>query len=183
MRRLLLLRHAKSDWPPGIADEHRPLAPRGRRAAPKLGAYLADEALRPDRVLVSPALRARQTWELVAAAWAQPPESAVDARLYEHPAQTLLEAVRATGPQVRSLLLVSHNPTLEDFVHLMVGIWPDQARRHFTAKFPTAGLAVIELPVDDWSQAAPGTGRLDRFVTPALLGAATPGAAPQGPAA
>ena len=101
MRRLMLLRHAKSDWPTGLLDIDRPLAARGRDAAPRMGAHLRDEQLLPDLVLVSPARRARETWELVQPCPGEV-ETRFDPRIYEAPRSGLLALVRAVEPADRA---------------------------------------------------------------------------------
>ncbi|MFK8250821.1 SixA phosphatase family protein [Ancylobacter terrae] len=172
MRRLLLLRHAKSDWPPGVADEDRPLAARGRLAAPLMGDYLARAALIPDRVLVSPAKRTVQTWELIQPALPVTVEAEFVPALYEAHEDDILAVIRTTPAAVRSLLIVGHNPGLEQLAASIVDYGAEPALKRLAHKFPTSGLAVIELPVDDWSDARRHTGRLDRFVTPKSLGSA-----------
>ncbi|WP_132033807.1 SixA phosphatase family protein [Aquabacter spiritensis] len=169
MRRLILFRHAKSDWPEGIADQERPLAARGRQAAPRMGRYLADEGLRPDKVLVSPARRTRETWDLVGAEFPAPPDSVSEPRIYEAPAARLLAVVREQAPEIQTLMLVGHNPGLEELADLLVQHGSTTARGAMDEKFPTGAVAVIDLPIDAWSAVAPESGRLDRFVTPRIL--------------
>ncbi len=170
MRRLMLLRHAKSDWPDGMADLDRPLAPRGREAAPRMGAYLAEEGLLPDLALVSPARRTQETFDLVAPHLGGP-DSRTEPRIYEAPAERLLEVVRETPGAVRTLLLVGHNPGSEDLARRLVGHGDRYAFARLNQKYPTAGLAVIDFAVEEWSEVAPRGGRLDRFVTPKTIGA------------
>ncbi|MFG1479406.1 histidine phosphatase family protein [Xanthobacter sp. V4C-4] len=173
MRRLILLRHAKSDWPDGVVDQERPLAPRGRSAAPRIGAYIAQQGLGADRVLVSPARRTRETWELVSGKMPPVPTMASEPRLYDASAARLLAVVREQPRQIHTLMLIGHNPGMEDLASTLVagGSAPDLER--LSEKFPTGALAVIDLPVDDWCAATPGSGRLDRFVVPRdLAGAA-----------
>jgi phosphohistidine phosphatase len=170
MRRLLLLRHAKSDWPKGMLDIDRPLAPRGRDAAPRMGDYLRGEQLLPDLALVSPARRARETWDLVSPALGQV-EARFEPRIYEAPPERLLAVVREVEPAIRTLLLVGHNPGFADLAKRLVGHGDRYAFARMAQKFPTAGLAVIDFSADDWADAGPGEGRLDRFVTPKSLGA------------
>jgi len=170
MRRLMLLRHAKSDWPAGMADLDRPLAPRGREAAPRMGAYLAEEGLLPDLVLVSPARRTQETFDLVAPHVGDP-DSRTEPRIYEAPAERLLEVVRETPGAVRTLLLVGHNPGSEDLARRLVGHGDRYAFARLNQKYPTAGLAVIDFAVEEWREVAPRGGRLDRFVTPKTIGA------------
>lgn len=170
MRRLILLRHAKSDWPDGIADPERPLAARGRNAAPRIGAYIAQEHLLPDRILVSPARRTRETWDLVAARLPPPKVVASEPRVYDASAARLMTVLREQPKDAHSVMLVGHNPGLEDLAELLVASGPAPHLASMAEKFPTGGLAVIDLPVDEWSATAPGIGRLDRFVTPRDLG-------------
>ena len=169
MRRLILLRHAKSDWPPGLADLDRPLDARGSEAAPRMARYMADEGLLPDLALVSPARRTRQTWDLVGPALGDVPMR-TEARIYEAPAERLLEVVRETGEEVRGLLLVGHNPGFEELAARLVGHGDRYAFARMREKFPTAALAVIDFAVEDWADIAIRGGRLDRFITPKALG-------------
>ncbi|MDJ1158473.1 histidine phosphatase family protein [Chelatococcus sp. SYSU_G07232] len=170
MRRLILFRHAKSDWPQGVPDRERPLAPRGRHAAPRIAAYLAEQHLTPDLVLISPARRARETWEIVAPAFAETVPAREDERLYEARAQAVLDVVRETEAGVRTLLVIGHNPGFEDLARVLIGHGDRYAYARMTHKFPTCGIAVIDFPVEDWREVAERAGRLDRFVTPKSLG-------------
>jgi phosphohistidine phosphatase len=174
MRRLILLRHAKSDWAtPGAPDHARALAPRGRTTAPRIGAYMAHHALLPDLVVCSTAARARQTWDLVAAELPGDIPVTYDRRIYETAAEDILEVVRHARADVHVLLLVGHNPGLRDLAELLIASGDLEARQRLLEKLPTAGLAVIDFPVDDWRKLHPQAGRLDRFVTPRTLETAT----------
>jgi phosphohistidine phosphatase len=166
----MLLRHAKSARPVGVADMDRPLAARGRDAAPRMGRYLAEEGLLPDLVVVSAARRTRETWELVEP-HVDATEIRFDARIYEAPASRLLAVVRASPSSARSVLMIGHNPGFEDFAKLLVGHGDRYAFARLTQKYPTAGLAVIDFDRENWSEIAPRSGKLDRFVTPKSLGA------------
>ena len=170
MRRLLLLRHAKSNRPAGVADRDRPLAARGREAAPVMGRYLADELLLPDLVLISPARRTMETWEMVAPMLPEKPGTHVEPRVYEAKAERLLHVVREAEPGIRTLLMIGHNPGLEQFASLLTGHGDRYASARMAKKFPTCGLAVLDFAIEDWRDVAPRGGRLDRFVTPASLG-------------
>jgi phosphohistidine phosphatase len=173
MRRLLLLRHAKSDWSGSQPDHGRPLAARGRAAAPQLGHYLARHGLVPDRVLCSTAVRARETWELLVGAFDAPPPVSFLDNLYDVDAKALLAVVKQTPADVHSLLLIGHNPGIEDLAALLIAAGDIETRQRLLEKFPTAALAVIDFPLDDWAKLHPEAGRLDRFVTPRLLEEAT----------
>jgi len=174
MRRLILLRHAKSDWNAvGTADRDRQLVPRGAESALKVGAYMARHGLIPDLVLCSTAKRARTTWDLVAKAFSASPKIVYEDRLYEVDAKSILDVVKATGPDVHALLVVGHNPGLRDLADLLIASGDVETRQRLLEKLPTAGLAVIDFPVDDWAKLHPKAGRLDRFVAPRLLEATT----------
>jgi phosphohistidine phosphatase len=166
-RRLVLLRHAKSDWP-DVADHDRPLAKRGRRDAPAVGRWLGASGYAPDAVVCSTARRARETWELAATglAAAVPGASPVvryEPRVYEATVLGLLMLVREFDAGWRTALVVGHNPGLAE---LTVGLAsPDSAPPQ---AFPTAAVAVLGLP-GPWAEAAPGEARLVAFTVPAEL--------------
>ena len=118
MGRLLLMRHAKSSWSkPGLSDHDRPLNDRGLRDAPRMGAWLEEQGLRPDRILSSTALRARTTAELVAGTWESPPGIHLYRELYLSTPQTMLETIMSECREEGCLMLVAHNPGIEDFIH------------------------------------------------------------------
>ncbi|HEV7318390.1 MAG TPA: histidine phosphatase family protein [Ensifer sp.] len=167
--RLMLLRHAKSAWPDGVADIDRPLGERGRKAAHLMGAYLARHGLVPDRALVSTAKRAQETWHLVAGAL--PGSIAVEntRAIYEVGSDQILGVIRATPAGVRSLLVVGHNPGMEALAFELVGSGDPDARMRLAAKFPTAALAVLQFEGAGWEALSPGRARLMEFVTPRSL--------------
>lgn len=172
MRRLMLLRHAKSDWAGDRPDHERPLNARGREAAPLIGRYLASHALRPDLVLVSTARRANETYALLAPYLGE--ASVVhEPRLYEAGAERLLEIIAHTPAKVHCLLVIGHNPGLADFTEMMLANGEAEALNRLTEKFPTSGLAVLDFARDGWGDLHPASGRLDRFVTPRHLRSTT----------
>ncbi len=170
MRRLMLLRHAKSHWPTGVADRDRPLAARGREAAPVMGRYLADELLLPDLVLISPAKRTAETWEMVAPMLPEKPPTQYEPRIYEAKVERLLDVVQDIEGNVRTLLLIGHNPGFEELAALLTGHGDRYAAARMSQKYPTCGLAVLDFAVEDWRDVAARGGRLDRFITPGSLG-------------
>ncbi|WP_020177942.1 histidine phosphatase family protein [Methylopila sp. M107] len=171
MRRLILFRHAKSDWSSeGVEDKDRPLNGRGRRVAGPMGAWLVGRGYRPDIVLCSTAKRARSTWELARVALTPAPKAQYDDELYMASASILLDKVKGVPAETQSVMIVGHNPGLEDFVKLVAPRGDPEARRALAEKFPTAAIAVVDFPFDDWSLAKAGAGALDRFVTPKALG-------------
>ena len=174
MRRLMLLRHAKSAWTrSGAPDHERTLAPRGREAAPRIGAYMVHHGLMPDLVLCSTATRARETWDLVAKAFPTRPAMTYEERIYEAGPNALFQVVMETKSGVHALLLVGHNPGLHELAQRLIASGDTDARARLTEKFPTGALAVIDFAVDDWGKLHPRSGRLDRLVVPRTLAAAT----------
>ncbi len=168
--RLILLRHAKSAWPENVADHDRPLAKRGRQAALLIGAYMAREKLIPDLALVSPARRARETWDIVRKDLPKTITHRDAPGIYEVPVEAILEVIRAVEPGVRTLLLVGHNPGMEDLAALLAKTGEGEALERMAEKFPTGGLAVIDLAVEGWDAISAGTGFLERFVMPRSIG-------------
>jgi phosphohistidine phosphatase len=165
----MLLRHAKSDRPPGVPDHDRPLNRRGRDDASLVGTYLAHNALIPDRVLCSTSERTRETWDLVASQLAKRPPVDFDERLYEAEAQAILGLVRAAAQKVHSLLVIGHNPGMHQAALSLIASGDVEARERLHEKFPTAALAVIDFALDEWAKLHARSGRLDRFVSPRQL--------------
>jgi phosphohistidine phosphatase len=174
MHRLMLLRHAKSDWSQaGLPDHDRQLSKRGRETAPKVGAYMARHALRPDRVLCSTARRTRATWDLVIGELDYTPAVTYERRLYNASADGLFEVVRQVDDQFRAVLVIGHNPGLHDFAQDLIASGDLDRREQLREKLPTAGLVVIDFTLDGWATLHPHAGRLDHFVAPRSLDAVT----------
>ena len=180
-RTLVLFRHAKSAWP-DVPDHDRPLARRGIRAAPVMGRWLREAGLLPGQVLCSTARRARETWQFAQTGLAATPPVTFDVRIYEAAATDLLVLIRQASPATGTLLLIGHNPAIEDLALLLAappdaaalpeagGAGPGDVDR-MRSKFPTAAIAVLESP-GSWHDLAPGQARLTAFVTPRDLCAA-----------
>lgn len=173
MRRLMLLRHAKTERAgPGERDRDRKLIKRGRADAPAIGAYMAHHGLVPDLALVSPAARAQETWALVAAAFAKTPKMVSDERIYNATPQALVGVI-AAARKAKALLVVGHNPSLHALALQLVASGDVDMREQLNEKLPTSGLVVIDLPINDWPLLHAHAGRLERFVSPRLIAAAT----------
>lgn len=177
MIELLLLRHAKSSWDDdGLADHERPLSKRGRIAASAIGKYMTQAGLVPDRVLCSSARRARETWDLVAGELPDAVETDVLDTLYDFGDGTrLVDMVRANGGASPRLLLVGHNPSLENLAQRLIGSGETELRARLHAKFPTAALAVLRFDTTNWADIAETGARLMAFVRPADLRASNKG--------
>jgi phosphohistidine phosphatase len=166
MLRLMLLRHAKSSWPSGIQDAERPLSDRGEAAARLMGGYMAHHSLTPDRVLCSPARRTRDTWAGVSAQLPAHVDVVFDGRLYLAGRQGILSVIRDQDDAVHALLLIGHNPGLQEAAEWLIASGDVEQRERLREKFPTAGLAVIDFALDTWSGVHELSGRLEHFVTP-----------------
>nr|WP_202485609.1 histidine phosphatase family protein [Streptomyces sp. SID4985] len=164
---MVVLRHAKSAWPEGIPDHDRPLGPRGLRDAPAAGRALTVLGVTPpDLALCSTAVRARRTWELAAAEWAVPPPVRFERRIYEASPARLLEVVRETPPEARTLLLIGHSPGLEGLITGLAGEAAGDTLERVRTKFPTSALAVLDWAGPDWTALAPGAARLTSVTVP-----------------
>lgn len=172
MRELLLLRHAKSSWDDSrLADFDRPLSPRGQKTAPLIGRALAMHGWHPQMALVSPAARTRETWQLVSAqSHRLMPTPTVRDALYEASAEQLLTETRQTPESVGTLLLLGHNPGLQEFALRLAGEGSDTAAlQRLHEKFPTAGLARFEFS-GRWDELGFGRARLTHLIRPKDLG-------------
>ncbi len=158
MTTLVLLRHAKSGWPDGVADADRPLAGRGRLEAPLAGRWLS-EHVSIDLVVCSPAVRTRQTWRLVSAELGATPEFRLDERIYDASVDDLLAVVRDLPSTARTALVIGHNPGLTELTGVLGG-WVDMK---------TSTIAVLGGDVA-WSGVGPGALRLAAAETPRVSG-------------
>jgi phosphohistidine phosphatase len=163
MRRLYLLRHAKSSWKEkGIPDHDRPLASRGRKAAKAMAKHLRDQQVRPDLVLCSSATRARQTFERLEPLNAR--DVHIERELYGADAATLLARLRDVPEGVGSVMVIAHNPGLEDLTRVLARSDDDLGD-----KFPTAALATLAFSDREWASLERGTAELVDFVRPREL--------------
>ena len=170
MVRLLLLRHAKSDWSGQGGDHERPLSARGRKAVPRVASYMREHGYQPQAVLCSTATRAEETLELLLSEIAPPTTLIRERALYLAEWPALLTEIRGAPPSVSPLLLIGHNPGLEQLA-LALALQPqspaERARTERLAeKFPTAALAVLDFAFADWKEIKPGSGKLVDYVRP-----------------
>lgn len=166
-RHLILLRHAKSDWPPGVPDRARPLGQRGRTEAPQAGRWLAASGLAPDLALVSSALRAQQTWNLVQAQLAAEVPTRIEDALYETGVAGILDLLQTLEESVATALVVGHNPATENLALLLEdGSGPTEERERMAGKYPTSAIAVLQLQVPTWADLDEDTARLVSFTVP-----------------
>jgi phosphohistidine phosphatase len=167
MKRLYLLRHAKSSWDdPTLADHDRPLAPRGRRAAKVMAKHLGRKGIAPELVLCSPSRRTRQTLTRIAPSMGKSADVQFEPGLYAASAPVLLEVLHEVPDEVESVMLIGHNPGIQDLALSLARAGSKSAR--VRSKFPTAALATLEHN-GSWRELAPGSAELVSFVKPKEL--------------
>ncbi len=174
MRRLMLLRHAKTEHDaPSGRDRDRRLDDRGRRDATEIGGWIGRHPPFPDLVLVSPAIRAHQTWEI---AWetmkdfAPEPQVELLPELYGADPTQLLQIIRtASTTDPKLLMVIGHNPGMHELALALVGSGDAAARKALDDNLPTSGLAVFDFALNDWADVAFRRGKLVLFVSPKLL--------------
>ena len=161
--RLILTRHAKSDWDdPSLPDQERPLNARGRRSARALGDWLASRGYDPEEVLCSSALRTRQTWDCVAqAVFETRPDLRIEPALYQAAPETMLRVLKTATAS--TVMMIGHNPGIAWFARDLMLAQPDHPRFE---DYPTGATLVARFDIDDWNTLQPGTGRFEAFVTP-----------------
>lgn len=172
MRRLLLLRHAKSSWKTeGQDDFDRPLSPRGRKSAPVMGAFLRDADIAPDLILCSTACRARETLSLILPFLRGEATIQLEDRLYLASAAKLLARLKQLDSPWQRVMVVAHNPGLQNLALMLSAEDKNGNRQAVESKLPTGALAQIDCPVTQWSALARQGGQITRLVTPRSLAA------------
>jgi phosphohistidine phosphatase len=167
VRRVYLLRHAKSSWDDhSLADHERPLAKRGRRAGKLMERHFRAENVRPRLVLCSTATRARETFDLVQPAL-DDAHVELEPELYGATEDTMLERLRDLPDDVDSVMLIGHNPGLQSLGLLLAG--DGGRRRDLEKKYPTAALATLDFDGAGWAELAPGSANLTAYVKPREL--------------
>ena len=171
MRRLLLMRHAKTETDaPSGKDFDRRLDDRGLQDAAAMGAWLDRHPPQPDLVCVSTAARARQTWDLIAAELDVQPVVAHLDELYSAGPAELLAVIRAAAVEdPATLMIVGHNPGLHELALGLIGGGDANDRRAIASNLPTGGIVIIDFAIEDWNDVAFRGGQLAQFVSPKLL--------------
>jgi phosphohistidine phosphatase len=170
MRRLFLIRHAKAE-PVGRDDYERRLTDRGRADARRVAAALAARNVLPEVLVHSGAARAKQTAEIMAAAWAGKVKLEQDAGLYDASLAALLDHTRALPDKRQRVGLVGHNPGLGELAMALTGSGAEPEMRRLAAKYPTGAVAALDFSVRRWEDVEPNSAMLALYLTPAELGA------------
>ncbi|MFD0135098.1 SixA phosphatase family protein [Streptomyces sp. NPDC002387] len=164
-RRIVLLRHAKADWPQ-VPDHERPLADRGRKDAPVAGRKLADTGIPFDLALCSTAIRTRETWKLAVQELPHRPKTVYEDRVYEASPGELIALLDETPDDVRNVILIGHNPGIQGLAEVLAGTAHKEAREHMDRRgFPAAAFAVLGFDTE-WKSLEPGTATLIDFWSP-----------------
>lgn len=168
MKRLILLRHAKSSWDdPVERDFDRPLNGKGLKSAQAMGSYMRENGITFDHVIASPAVRVTETLAGVSLTYGEEIAAQWDRRIYLASNMTLLDVVQEAPDDVESLLMAGHNSGIEDLVLLLVPeSKSDTEREKVEEKYPTGALAEMSFDVDSWVDVEKGTGKLVRFIRP-----------------
>ncbi len=171
MKKLVLLRHGKSDWSdPASRDFDRPINQRGAAGSQVVGKWIAQHGLQFDLLLASPAVRVVETIEQAAPFWGQEIEPHWDRRIYLASSVTLMDVLRDAENNPDTVLMVGHNPGLEDLIFDLVPENPECAMRaRVEDRFPTAAIAVIELAIERWDRIDNRCGRLVQLAFPVDL--------------
>ncbi|MBW5482701.1 SixA phosphatase family protein [Streptomyces bambusae] len=165
-RRIVLLRHAKADWPEG-SDHDRPLAERGRKDAPAVGRKLAATGISFDLALCSTAARTRETWKLVVHALPNRPRTVYEERVYDASLGELIALLNETPDEVADLIVIGHNPGMHALADALSGrAEGDTLARMSRSGFPAAALAVVSF-TGSWKSVEHGVGTLVDYWTPA----------------
>lgn len=159
MKRLIIMRHGKSSWnQTGIPDHDRPLKKRGKNDAPRMGRLLLESGILPDQIITSSAKRARATAILVAKSFDFSGQIEETSYLYHADPRQYIEKLNQLHNDIQTAMVVGHNPGMEDLIEELTGTWK---------RFPTAAIAVVDIPIQDWSELDLGVdGILRKFWLP-----------------
>ncbi|OMI89850.1 phosphohistidine phosphatase [Streptomyces sp. M1013] len=165
LRRIVLFRHAKADWPQ-VSDHERPLADRGRMDAAEAGRRLADTGVPFDQALCSTSARTRETWKLAVQEFPHRPKTVYEERIYDASPGELIAVLNETPDDLRNLLVIGHNPGMEALTEILAGSTEDEVRRRIDRRgFPTAAFAVLTF-TGSWKDVEPGRAALVDYWAP-----------------
>lgn len=169
MKKLYILRHAKADYPAGVEDHERPLNKRGEQASIVTGKYLKLKGISPDYIISSDSCRTAQTIKNILREAGINTQVQYSKKLYLATAGEMLKELAKIDDKIASVLLVCHNPSAQQLATILAGNGNPQAIQNVKNKYPTCGLAYLELDTDSWKIIDPACGFLKEFVTPKSL--------------
>ncbi|MFF9002467.1 SixA phosphatase family protein [Streptomyces achromogenes] len=165
-RHVVLVRHAKADYPHGVDDHDRPLAERGRKDAPKAGSWIASTGAPLDLALCSTDVRCRETWKLIVGELSQRPRTVYEDRLYEGSAEDLITLIKEVDDEVGSATVIGNNPALHALADALAGETEGDLREQMhRSGFPSAAVAVLTF-TGSWKDVEHGVGKLTAYWTP-----------------
>lgn len=163
MKRLILIRHAKSDWEDsGLKDFDRPLNSRGHRVAPRMGLFLKENGIQPEKIFTSTAVRALTTTEYISEQLGLEDDVIENDELYHASARKLLAEITGADNSLNAIAFVGHNPDFTYFIEYVTG--------EEIGNLPTCGVAVIDFEFDSWEMVSEKTGNLFQLYLPKELG-------------
>jgi phosphohistidine phosphatase len=171
MKTLVLMRHAKSSWDAGdVTDHDRVLSPRGRASAPRIGRWLAEQRVKPQKILCSTAARVNETLALLLPALPKGVRVEATDKLYMALPREIITEIAETGNDVGTLLVIGHNPGIGSLAIWLAGQGEKKSLERLASRFPTAAVAIIDLDIASWRELDSDIGTLRVFVTPKDLG-------------
>jgi phosphohistidine phosphatase len=170
MKKLYILRHAKSDYPDNVSDDHeRPLNKRGEKACNLIGDYLKTNNITPEVILSSDAVRTTQTINNILRAASYDINVQFSGKLYLATPGEILKEIAKISDDINSIMVVCHNPGAAQLAMMLTAGGDTDSINLMRTKYPTAGLACLTLKTETWKQVNPASGNLDKFVTPKSL--------------
>lgn len=167
MKTLILMRHAKSSWTADdLADHDRPLAPRGREAAPRIGNWLKKQKLRPGLILCSTATRVQETLTLLRPSLPDSVKVQSKKGLYMALPREILAEIGKVAGETETLMVIGHNPGIGSLAHWLAGQGDTKEIARLGEKFPTAAVAVLDFDIESWRDVDGEAGTLRHFITP-----------------
>jgi phosphohistidine phosphatase len=164
MRRLFLFRHAEAVHSSKYSDRERPLTPAGRDKAARVGAFLAETRQRIDLVLISDAVRTRETWDLARAEYGETPQIRTDKKLYHAERRDLMAMARDLPDEIEAAMIIGHNPAFAEFAAQFVGSGERDALARLALGFPPGGLAIFDIDIEEWRKLRWSAGELRQFL-------------------
>lgn len=170
MKQLYILRHAKSDYPENIADDHeRPLNKRGEAACKKIADFIKQNNISPEVVLCSDALRTTQTINNIMKHSGNDFKVDYTPKLYLATPGEILKELAKIDSNISSAMIVSHNPGVENLTKILLKDGDVDSIKRLQVKYPTAGLAIMSVAADSWDKISPASAILERFIAPKML--------------
>jgi len=169
MKKLYLLRHAKSDYPAGVDDHERPLNTRGRNDSLKMGKYLKENNILPQKIISSDAKRTTETINNIIKSAAIDIKAEFTSGLYLATPGEMLKQIAKTSEDIESLMVVSHNPGTEQLAKILTRSGTPEAISLIKLKYPTCGLTILTINAESWEKIEPACAFMEDFIVPKII--------------